>query len=375
MRKNTTFKAFSLIEVLIWVLVVSIIMVAAFQTLSSVWVSKVKIIEKTSIEKDAFFAAEKLFELIKKWWTLDYEEYWNRYNYNTTYGSGYFINPAGFWNFGSAWIIESTTYGLSPYYCRSPNGWSMGTGWCVASNNTFWASQIWVFQRYSQYEEQFIDRNNDGDSDNGDEDGDGNIIWDDDDLFLGIGPEAFTGLWEVGELYLVNENTFERTFFRWNVDIDPLAPSGATCTGTFNMTGSGCLGTIEFLKLTWRDYWFDHANIGSAWDNDGEIDTWMIHDDFLTDISSPVVAGSDSIDYWQSLFSDDIHVKEVDFFIYPNKSIENSWRDATPSLQISPYIQLKITLAPSWKTKRRIRWAIPDVTIRTTIQLSELDFK
>lgn len=46
-------------------------------------------------------------------------------------------------------------------------------------------------QRYTQYERQFIDRNSDADGDNGDEDGVDGIVNDDDDLHIGIGPQAF----------------------------------------------------------------------------------------------------------------------------------------------------------------------------------------
>jgi len=40
-------------------------MIAAFSAMTSVVVGKVKLIEKTSIQKEAFYFSEKLFEMIK----------------------------------------------------------------------------------------------------------------------------------------------------------------------------------------------------------------------------------------------------------------------------------------------------------------------
>ena len=48
------------------ILIVSAVMVAGFQALSAIGIGKIKIIEKTRIEKEAYFASEKLFEMIKK---------------------------------------------------------------------------------------------------------------------------------------------------------------------------------------------------------------------------------------------------------------------------------------------------------------------
>ena len=291
--------------------------------------------------------------------------------------NGHFTDPSGFWNFWDWGTVWNTMYGSSLYYCLSPNGWSMGTGWCLISNNTISSPQTWEPQRYLQYREQFVDRNSDEDSNGGnegDEDGDGNILWDDDDLFLWVWPEAFPDS-QVQELYLINQNTNIRTLFRWNFWLDPFAPTTETCSWTNTITGWGCIGTIEMLKLSWEDYGFNHSNTaGDASDNDGLIDTWLIHNDFLPD-TGDVIAWSNTNNYWQPLFSDKIHVSNVEFFLFPNKDLESSWRDTDPSLRVTPYIQLKMTLKPSWKTKRQIQGDIPGVDISTTIQLSELNFK
>lgn len=406
--------AFSLIEVLIWILVVSIIMVWAFQTLTSVGIWKVKLIEKTSIEKEAFFAAEKLFEMIKKGGTIDYEEYWNRNVLNMTgatlYNSWHYAIPSWFWNFWRGGdVTDRLLEGSSNYYCLSQDGSNMWTGWCLTFNNVRTNGSLsntdytWLNQRYGQYQLQFIDYNSDADSDAGDEDGSsissyGWFFQDDDDLFLWIGPPAFTGSftssWQVQELYLIDKKNNERTLFRFNVVNDPFAPTTAVCTWTQVMIWSWCLWTIEILKLTWLDEWLDHSMYSSnsdGWytDWDGLIDTWVIHRDYDPNFGNnsipPATGVYTNMDYilahnwwewyWQSVFSDKINVSNFEVFIFPNKDSELSWKDTDPRLRVSPYVQIKMTLQPSWKTKRKIQGDVPDVEITTTIHLSELDFK
>ncbi len=379
---------FSLIEILIGLVIVTMIMIAWFQALAAVGIAKVKLIETTKIEKEAYFSIERLFSLIKTWGTIDYEEYWNRYSYDTTYSSGHFLNDSDFWNQGTN------------YYCLSSSTTQMGTGWCLSSFNT--SSDMTSLdkdftnktQQYNAYKKQFIDYNSDTDGDIGNEDG--IVTWtedfkgDDDDDFLGLGPAAFPANLPVGELYLINNSGNERTFFRWSVKNDPDAPVVATCSFASQQypTGSGCLGTIEFLKLTWIDEGYDHgayawATPGWYWDDDGEIDTWFIHPDFDPNYATGtnpyglpyILAGSGSYNYWQAIFPDTINVTNVAFYLAPNKNLEYSWKDTTTNVQIAPYLQLKMTLQPSWKEKRKIKGTVPQVDIATTIQLSNLDFK
>ena len=136
------------------------------------------------------------------------------------------------------------------------------------------------------------------------------------------------------------------------------------------MLWDGCLGTIEFLKLVWDDAWFDHLNTWGVWDNDGIIDTWYIHPDFSWGVQ--VIAESNATDYWQPLFPDTIHVKDVEFYPYPNKDLEYSWRDASANVNIAPYVRISMTLAPSWKSRKKIRWKVPEIQINTTVHLTDI---
>ena len=355
-------------------LIVSIVMVSAFQALSSVWIAKVKLIEQTEIEKQAYFASERFFEMIKKGGTIDYEEYWNRYSDTPSYSSGHFDSISWFGNFGDL------------YHCVS-GSWlalKMWTGWCLNNSptqeNNMGIDYTWAEQRYGQYALQFIDRNSDFDGDGWDEDWAAGILGDDDDMFIGVWPEAFVGssdLNKVWELYFINAQGNQRTYFRWNVGLDS-GSNTTVCSGWESMAWNDCLGTIEFLKLTGKDYGLDGT---LSWppdadgsQSDGVIDTWLIHDDFNPS-GTDVLAGSNAIDYWESIFPDSMHVSDVEFYVYPNKSLEHSWRDDDESIFIAPYVQIKMTLQPSAKTKRKIIGKAPVVHIATTIQLSSLDLK
>lgn len=372
--------AFTLMEILVAIVVFSLIMLFSIQTLGSLGIWKIKLIQTSNLEKQIFFSGEKIFDIIKRSGTIDYEEYWNRYSYNRTFVNGAFSLPTWFGNFGDTWVVWTPNYGTGKYLCRSWNGTAMGTGWCLNQFNTSGINQRWKHQRYGQYAEQFIDYNSDRDSNLWDENLDGNIRGDEDDFYIWLGPNAFTGVFDsldphrVWELYLYNPILQERTFFRWFVGIDPDAPAWSTCTGTWVMTWDACLGSLEFLKLLWRDWGNDHdvATLDAdATQSDGKIDTWIIHPDFLSN-ATPVVAGSNATNYWQSVLPWDIHVKNVEFYIYPRNDYTLAWRDIDNTSLSSPYLQIRLTLEPSWIKKRIIKWNIPEVEIFSTIQLLNL---
>lgn len=370
---------FSLIEILVWILIVSIIMIAAFQSLSSVWIAKVKLIEQSEIEKQAYFSSERFFELIKKWGTLDYEEYWNRYSYGTGFIDGHFSSISWFWN-------QWTIYNCISWVWLWQEMWTWG---CLNNSpgymNDLSTNFTDTHQRFGQYELQFIDRNSDGDADGWDEDGVNGIIWDDDDLFLWIGPNAFS--WDadpnkVWELYLISNDGKERTYFRWNVsDVSAsnFAPAGASCIwlNTDNPTGIGCNGTIEMLKLVWVDYGLDHVlwtvdTDGSQWD--WLIDTWFIHPDYAS-WDDTIVAWSNSNNYWQPIFPSSINIKDFEIYAYPQKDLNLSWKDPNSNILVAPYLQVKYTIEPSLSVKAKIKGTAPSVKIATTISLSNLDIK
>lgn len=373
---------FTLVEIIIWILISSTIIIAWFQFFASVSIWKVKLIESTNIEKETFFFTQKLFEEIKKWWLIDYEEYFNRQVVNTwnawdLYLSWHFKHDTWFGNFWQLWNVWTTTYWNWFYYCRSWDWVQMWTLWCVFSwaINDVWTSFAWIPQRYGEYSFQFIDYNSNYDDDWGDEDWNWSwsIIWDEDDEYLWEWPSVFESWTWVTELYLLSADKKKRTIFRWNVKQDPEVDWVYNCDFTTNPsspTWTWCLWTIEFLKLDWKDWWLDH----STWSNDfGEydwvIDTWLIDSDFAwwTD-----VAWSNNTNYWLPLFPDTINVSSFEVFAYPNKDIDLAWKDASPETNISPYVRLKLKLSPSWKVKKKISWKVPEFEINTTISLTDI---
>ncbi len=353
---------------------------------------KVKLIESTNIEKEAFKFSQKFFEEIKSWGLIDYEEYFNRkvVNWNDTwaaiYSSWHFIKETWFWNYWVDWDISAWTYWDWFYYCRS---WiwisnKMTWIWCVTKFNTSTEYSVLTEpQRYGQYSFQFIDYNSNYDDDTPDslwdEDWVNWIIWDDDDEYLWMGPKIFESWTWVTELYLISADKTKRTLFRWAVKEDPYnKPLSATCDFTTNPktpTWSGCLGTIEFLRLEWKDWGEGHdKDTSSTGLYDWVVDTWLIDKDFAghSDYdTNPIVAGSWTIDsYWMPLFPDSISVKSFDIQAYPNKDIKKAWKEDLSEL--SPYVRLKLTLTPSRKVKARIKWKIPEFNISTTVNLTEI---
>ncbi|MCP4523542.1 MAG: prepilin-type N-terminal cleavage/methylation domain-containing protein [Candidatus Gracilibacteria bacterium] len=376
-------KAFTLVEILIGISIVSIVMVGAFQAFTSLGIGQFRLIQKTNTQKQALYFSEKVFEMIKYGGTIDYEEYFNRKLVNgtaTSYLSGHYQQLTGFGNFGVNGSVESTTYGSGYYLCRSNDTTSMGTGGCIDTHNTTGLSTTnGLPQRYGQYSFHFQDYNSNINDDSpyalGDEDGDGSIIGDDDDDYFGLGPIVFTGGTNVHELYLINGVKRERTMFRYNVKLDPYAPIGSVCT-TANSgetyTGTGCLGTIEYLKLEGRDWGLDH-NIGTTDTNntqyDGVIDTWLIDNDFG---SGTIIAGSNANNYWQPLFPENIHVTEFKVYPHPNIDTNEAWLEDDDSMNTAEYVRLQLGMMPAWKDRQKIRGNPREYKFATTINLTDI---
>jgi hypothetical protein len=163
----------------------------------------------------------------------------------------------------------------------------------------------------------------------------------------------------------------KRTLFRWNVRRDPRSPSGVTCSidSSNVITGSGCLWTIEFLKLDGRDWWMDHViSTDDTWEYDGVIDTWLVDSDFSW--VADKVAWSDSGNYWVPLFPDTINVSDFKVFVYPNKDLDLSWKEVDDSINISPYVRIQLSILPSWNSRRKINGTPEEIHFSTTIALS-----
>ena len=365
-------KWFTLIEVLMWILIFSIVIVAWFSSLSNILVWRVKLIQQTDINSEAYYFSEKLFEQIKKWWTIDFEEYFNRKVVWTNVSSWHYITPTWFGNYGSWWNILSTLYGDGFYYCRSwswksMSSWTLNPNWWCYDTSDFASLQstwniitsTWTFQRYRQYRYQFIDFNSDANIDLWDQSWNWNIIWDDDDRDLWIWPKAFTWWENLHEIYLIWNNWTVRTYFRWNIQQEPWNSNSCNWNWTW------CLWNIEMLKLLWKDWGYDH-NTSSTWAYDSIIDTWVIHPHFAW-WNDDIVAWSGN--YWQPLFPDTLNVTDFQVYLYPNTHRQYAWREDDLEKNINPYLRIKIKLQPAWKKLALLKGEPPEIDLTTTINL------
>lgn len=360
---------FTLIEILVWILIFSFIIITWFQVFFFMLSWKTNLSYKIELQKESLYFSEKFFEMIKKWWTVDYEEYFNRkVVWNTTYLSWHYDKQTWFWNFWNTWIPWSSNFWENFYYCKSPNWSSMWTSWCFT---------LWKPQRFLQYAEQFIDYNSDKNGDNWDQDWNWSPVWDEDDEYLWEWPVAFDSWTDVKEIYLIWWNGSQRTYFRWHVKSDPNRSSTTDCdfttTNGKNPTWPWCLWNIEFLKLDWKDWWLDH-NLASIdiTQSDWKIDTWVVNSDFVP-TTGFVIAWNWWLDqYWQPIFSDAINITDFKVFPYPNWDIKLAWKSKDNGLSVNPYLQISFKILPSWKKRKKIKWIVDPIDFTTTINLTDI---
>lgn len=263
----------------------------------------------------------------------------------------------------------------------------MGTNGCVSANNTTditgvtnTASDFSLEpQTYGQYSFQFRDYNSNQDNDNWDEDGNNIIIWDDDDNYFGKWPNVFSTGAQVGELYLINGVKRERTFFRYNVGLDPHRPSGSTCdssNGNKTFTGSWCLWNIEYLVLDGRDWWLDHNQSTVDANNtqdDWVIDTWLIDEKFSWNTTTIAGNSTDPVnDYWQPLFPENIHVTQFSIFPHPNIDEDRAWAVTDEQVNVSEYVRVHIGMMPAWRDRKQLQWTPQEYKYTTTINLTDI---
>lgn len=361
----------TLIEMMISITIFSMIILVAFEAMWNISILRVKMNNRLDINQDLYYAVENLATTIKDlWWDIDYEEYWNRSRVWTSTSSWHYNILSWFGNYWSWWNISSSIYWSWFYFCASGNWSSMWTWWCnsiVSDNN---------YQRYWQYQFQFIDYNSNMNDDTTqcwwwkplwDEDCDWNIRWDDDDENLWIWPQAFSGN-EVKELYLIKKwKISERYLFRLNIIQDPKAPPTSTCNSNWSWTW--CLGNIQILKLVWEDLWMSHTwTSNNPWLYDWIIDTWKCNKDYNCAWNNWLPSWTWS--EWINLLPEYINVKDFRIFLYPNKDNRLSWKEDVDNIAINPYIRINMTLWYSWERRRKINWINPLINISTTINLT-----
>lgn len=383
-------KWFTLIEVLMAVLIFSFMAVSAFSVFVDTIHSKIYISDKINLEKNAFISSEKLISLIKNWGTIDYEEYFNRKAlWETLDTDESYILDSDYWN--------SKVWNTSFYYCRSTNTKKL-SNWCYDDldliSDKSWISpatnKIWENQLFGQYSFQFIDFNEnwitETINDNWDENADWSIIWDDDDEDLGTWPIAFSQ-WKIfNVLYLINKTNYERTFLEYNITQDPNTRPWEVCNPS-TADRQYCIWKIMIKRMKGYDWWQEvtkkQASDKTYWD--WIIDTWVMHSDVTwfddnTVDENEIITNRDwnsntinnDEEYAYSLFPDTISVKDVKYVIYPNTSSEYAWKsDSNSTENISPYVKLQLTLTMSAKWRDESAINPPEMTISTTINLTD----
>ncbi len=375
-------KAFTLVEIMIWILIVSAVIIAWFQAYINIWFWKINLVEKSNIQRDSFYFTEKLFQLIKEWWTLDYEEYFNRKVVWTTVLNWHYNSPTWFWNYWKGWIIWTPNYWDWFYYCRSlsPTNYLTNQG-CFnnsLSANIDWTpflASFWDYQRYWQYSFQFIDYNSNHNNDNWDENSSWVITRDDDDEVLWVWPSVFPEWSNVNELYLISWDSTKRTLIRWNIVNDSASPASTTCnpwsvTDFSNINLAWCRWVIEFLKLDWVDWWLNHDLSSVGWAQyDWVVDTWLIDRQFTWWVD---IVAWDWDWYRKELFPQTVSVTDFKVYAYPNTSPKDSWKNSSPSSKISPYIVLNFKIKPSWEVRNRLQNEWKEIDFSTTVNLTDI---
>ena len=288
---------------------------------------------------------EKIQALINNY-TIDYEEYFNRYNVWCDIVSGAFSRDIGengycdiFTAYGNQNNIQANTSQHELYYCSSKIKsigewynifpWENGS-WCVHTGR----------QSFGQYYRQFWDTHNNVHN---------KKLWytDEDDENLMTGPEAIHDHTNIAELYLISQQGDARIFFRRKL----IASGDWNHDGTTGNISSEMKYTLQILQLRGFDagenHDFDINNHSGVYD--GNIDTracdyakWFIcHGSGIGQIYSGYALPIDQNDGRVDFTHNSTTLKVRNILISPSKN--PLYASAESYVQINPYITIKYT--------------------------------
>lgn len=353
---------FSLIEMLIVVVIVSLVFTIVLAFYFDIMRIRVEVEARQALLKNSYTIFEKLNILIKDY-TIDYEEYFNR---SIVWCDG--VWGAWFtWNVGDNWICDRFTHfwnsslvnpwdGItdrSKYFCSSQvqenspnlvyNGWTDVTNWLWCWSEAW----NWLIQPYWSYGRQFWDMRDDVDSESW-------LVGDDDDEDLWNWPDAINDNESVQELYLISKNKRDRILIRRNKTLEGDWDKDWT---TWN-SDIDRLYSLQMIKLKWFDAWNDHSfdDWTNVWMFDWDIDTWTCNawEGYMCNWTINIwwwyndYKISNSIDdWWVNMFWHDVTISEWDMKIYPTKDGNLSYNDN--SVQINPYVEIHIQTRLYWE--------------------------
>lgn len=313
-KKTTFYDWFTLVEIMVWILIFSIIIIWWFQALFFIMSSKSTLIDQINMEKETVYFSQKFFEMIKKWWTIDYEEYYNRSFRSSSYLSWHYSLPTWFWNY---W----TSLNIKRY-------------WLYASLFADDWNDVASFPTWTDVKDIYL------------------ISW--------------------------NKKTRTFFRWNIKTDSDDPSWSTCNTNNVKYPTWTWCLWTIEFLKLDWVDWWTDHSSWSiDVTQYDWLVDTWLINKDFNTG-STDLVAWTwsswlDSNDsLWQPIFPNTMNIINFKVYPYPSKDIKLAWNDPSEETNIAPYLRISFQILPSWKNRKKIKWPVSPINFSTTISLTDV---
>lgn len=74
---------------------------------------------------------------------------------------------------------------------------------------------------------------------------------------------------------------------------------------------------------------------------------------------------------WVNIFPDWVNVKSIDFYPYPEKDFRYAWKESSDSLVLNSYVRMHMSLGLAWEKRKKIKGPSGDITITTTINLSQ----
>lgn len=221
----------------------------------------------------------------------------------------------------------------------------------------------------------------------GDENGDGDIVGDEDDFNLWNGPEAIMA--DVKELYLIDKQGKKRTFLRWNWENDPNRKNTSESCQKDLTTGrpnDNCIANIQILKMNGSDLGHLHnGSNASQGKYDGNIDTWTCELGWScrggNSTNGSVATGKN--EEWINLFPNSVTVRNFKIEVFPKK---DPWLSAAapdcgqlpPTEQVNcvspfihPYVRITLELGFSHGARRALRGENPTISVSTTISLDD----
>lgn len=374
--KNYSKKWFTLIEMVLVTIILSLVFLVIISTYLGMISSRVQIQARQTLTENTYFMLERLNAVVSDF-TIDYEEYFNRSIVWCSWWWWWWDSFVWTWSpnwVNSEWYCDNfTAYGNKNwqtwvdwnnwqlYHCSSINTtvpdpnkiyrwkkddlseWSSSDG--IEDRNWCWndTDLVWKPQSYWQYARQFMDV-----WDN--VSGTWWAVWDDDDLDLWHWPDSLFKNKNVQEIYLKNKAWDQRILIRralvgtgdrnnsWSIDDD-----------------TNKLYTLQMLRLRWFDAGKKHDfDLNSPWMYDWQIDTWACDYGLWFKCSGDSVwwaysdykLPDDKDDGWVNIFSNEITITDWNLAIYPSKNPNLSWNEDWT--QINPYIKLNIEAKLYW---------------------------